>query len=129
MISFEIPGNCARVMATFGGGFRAWLYMSSRYVKAIAVCFTLAACATPPAPEPITKTVFVDRAVPVSCVPSDRPARPDFADTAAVLKAAPDFAVRDQLVKSEWARHWSYEALQDELLDACAKAAPPPMPK
>jgi hypothetical protein len=57
----------------------------------------LAACATPAAPPP--RIVTVEVAVPVSspCVPASLAAPPEYPDTDAALRAAPDAASRYQL--------------------------------
>lgn len=86
--------------------------------------FGLTACGTVTA-EAVVKTVEVDRAVPISCIPADYPPAPDYTDTLKALSLADDFAARYQLLAANAQLHQAREALDEQTIDACRKAAPP----
>jgi hypothetical protein len=94
-----------------------------RALLASAAALCLCACGTTAAVETL-RTVTVTVPAPVSCIPKDSPEAPAYADTPEALKAAPDFAVRDGLVKGEWGKHRAREAYLEELRAICLRAAP-----
>jgi len=85
----------------------------------------LVACAGGPPPEPRIETKFVDRPVPVSCVPNDMPAKPTYSDTASALKAAPGLEDRYQLLAGNWFVRDARLSLLEGVVSNCARVAPP----
>ncbi len=63
----------------------------------ILVGLAIAGCSTT-RPEPVVRTVFVDRPVAVTCVPDTLGEAPAYADIDDALRRAPDAAARYQLV-------------------------------
>ena len=61
---------------------------------AMLTCLPMLATGCSQQPRVVTQIQTVDRAVPVSCVPSDTPPAPSYPDTDAALKAAQDGAER-----------------------------------
>lgn len=55
---------------------------------ALLPLMALAACATKPAPEPVVRTVTVDRAIVVACVPRTLGPAPQYPDTDANIRAS-----------------------------------------
>jgi hypothetical protein len=96
-----------------------------RAMLALAAALCLCACAATGTVETV-RTVTVTVPAPVSCIPKDSPEAPAYADAPAALKAAPDFAVRDALVKGEWAKHRARETYLEQLRAICLMAAPAP---
>ncbi len=85
-------------------------------MKYILGCLTLslAACASPAAPEPIIRTVEVRVPVPVSCIPADFDRDgPAYPDTDAALLGAEDPAERYSLL---WAGRGIRQAREAELM-------------
>lgn len=86
--------------------------------------FALNACAAT-ASEPQVKVVTADLAAPVSCIPKDYPPAPAYTDTLKALSLADDFAARYQLLAANHGLRVAREALDEQTIDACRKAAPP----
>ncbi len=84
---------------------------------------TASSCATTGG-EPPVKTVFVDRAVAVSCVPADMVATPGTPPpTRAALAALPDDAARYQALAEFWTPWAPWIAVAVPILDGCQQAA------
>jgi hypothetical protein len=65
----------------------------------LSLSLLLGACAsTPPLPEPQLRTIYVETPLMVACIPDTLEAAPDYPDTDERLRAAPDAAVRYQLL-------------------------------
>lgn len=90
---------------------------------AILALFALGACGTTPAGAPAIRTVSVAVPTPVSCVPADLPAPPDYPDELAALKAT-DGPGRYSRLAAGWALRRGRLELLESIVDACRKAAP-----
>ena len=97
-----------------------------RSLVALCACLVFSACSTPtplPPPEPIVRTVTVDRVIQVPCV-SKLPDLPMYSDTDAALAAiTPDFnGVWDgvALLKGGRAQRQAYIDQLRAILAACA---------
>lgn len=95
--------------------------MIARFLS-VTCLVLLGGCASSLPGPPQIQTVPVDRPIPVSCVPAGSPDQPAYQDTDAALKAAPDFAIRDALLKSERPKHQAREAYLEALRTTCMKA-------
>lgn len=73
-----------------------------RRLAMIIGCASLSACAAANVTEPVIKTVTVEKAVPVSCVPADMPQAPAYPDTRETILAAQDAIARARLVEQGW---------------------------
>lgn len=87
----------------------------------LAATLCLAACATPAKPPEsvvVTKTVYVPVSTPCKLVTSKRP---DFPDTDAAIKAAPNFYERVRLLAAGRLDRIAWDIEQSAALDACSK--------
>lgn len=84
----------------------------------ILLAIELAACTTPAEGPPPAPTI-VQIPIPASCVRSDFPGAPNYPDTREALKAAPDWAARDQLLRAGWDMRDSRLAVLEQQLAAC----------
>lgn len=79
----------------------------------------LSACASVPNAPPAPQIVQVP--VPVPCVASNFPKRPNFTDTPTALLNAPDGASLDALVYGNWFMHQAWEAALEKQLSICSR--------
>lgn len=94
---------------------------------ALAVALLLAGCATDQGPEPVVKTVVVDRAVPVPCRP-EMPLRPDLLPRTVLrdkLAGLENFDDKMKLVADQLLLYMAWTVVQDEALSACAQPIAP----
>ena len=89
-----------------------------RLVPLIAA-LALAGCATNEAPEPEVRTVTVRVPVAVSCVPESLPGPPDYPDTDAALRQAPDAAARYGLIVAGRVLRIQRAAEAEPVIDGC----------
>lgn len=91
--------------------------VSAFHAAAAVLCITLAACATTkPEPQIVTKEVQIP--VMVKCHPDIGP-EPDYPDTDAKLKAAPDLFSKVQLLVAGRIMRMSRDAVKSAALSAC----------
>ncbi|MCA3713107.1 MAG: hypothetical protein IM667_11405 [Phenylobacterium sp.] len=81
---------------------------------------SLAACATPDLPPPIEIKV----PVPVPCVSAQLPGPPDYPDTAAALRAAPDLAEFTRLLAAGWPLREARLKALEAAIEPCRKTSP-----
>lgn len=84
----------------------------------------LAGCATTRPAEPTVVTQKVDVPVAVSCVPANLPDAPQYVDTDAALKAAPDAAERFRLIAAGRLQRQSRLAVVEPVINSCRRVAP-----
>lgn len=90
-------------------------------IRAVALlaCLSACACARPPAPEPIVRTVEVLVPVPTLCRPDIGPA-PQYADAPEALRQAADIFDAMKLRAAGRAQRQAREAVLQAALDGCA---------
>ncbi len=90
----------------------------------VLACLALSACAAVPTPDP--KVIYRDNPVVVTekCKPDPAPTKPDFADSDAALKAAPNMAERARLYVIGRLQRIAYEGELEAALSGCTGAAP-----
>lgn len=105
------------VLTRFPSGTHAVVNVSAFHIAAAILSITLAACATTkPEPQIVTKEVQVP--VMVKCHPDIGP-EPDYPDTDARLKAAPDLFSKVQLLVAGRLMRLSRDAVKSAALSAC----------
>lgn len=89
--------------------------------RAIILCLLLAGCATTP-PASIIQTQEVDKAIPVSCAPTNMPVRPDLMtkdQVKAALAAATDFDDRVKIVSEQLLAYMGWTPAVEAALKGC----------
>lgn len=87
---------------------------------AALIFLTLTACGREVAPPPVAVPVVVDKAVAVSCVPSNyQREAPEYPDTNEALRAAPDAAVRYQLLWAGRSLRIARERENEAVISGC----------
>lgn len=82
----------------------------------------LAGCASASAPPP----TIVKVPVPVPCVSAQLPGPPDYPDTAAALRAAPDLAEFTRLLAAGWPLRDARLTALEAAVEACRATPPSP---
>lgn len=94
-----------------------WAYVFGVLLLSIAA---LAGCGTPP--EPVIKTVTVEKAVPVQCSPK-LPARPKlltYAQVKVAIQGAATFDDRLKIINEQLLLHLGWLPVVEAALDGCA---------
>ena len=91
--------------------------MKLRIGLIVGAYLALAACATAPEPQIVTK--LVDVPVAVKCVPDPAPAKPDFVDADGAIHAAPDIRTLSKLYAVGRLQHYAYEGELEAALKGC----------
>lgn len=82
-------------------------FISRRVVAVMALCVSLAACASAPR-EPVVKIVEVKTPVPVTCIPKSLRPAPTVPDTDAAIKASPgpgdllQLLAAGRIIRDQW---------------------------
>lgn len=92
----------------------------TRILLAGVLALVLAGCA---GQNEALKVQVVDIPVPVDCVPI-LPPKPDFADTADKITAAPNVYERGRLMAIGRLQHYAWESVMEAALSACGQPAP-----